>query len=184
MNDYRIREARAEDAPFIAWTIITALGKDAPSEQLLRDTERLCSRDDTLYSWKNTMVAELDSQSVGALTCYDGALYLKMRAVTFPLIAQLSGNDYSTMESETAAGEFYLDSMAVRPQYRNRGVATSLLKAGIQRARNLNIPQASMVVSPLNPRAQQLYESLGFRHQRDLFLFGETYRKMILDINL
>ena len=102
-----------------------------------------------------------------------------MRAVTFPLIAQASGNDFSSMEMETQEGEFYLDSMAVLPEYRRRGVATALLNAGITRARDLNIPQAAMVVSPENPNAQRLYEYLGFRFSRDMFLFGEDYRKMV-----
>ena len=40
---------------------------------------------------------------------------------------------------------------------------------------------AAMVVSSENPNAQRLYESLGFRFSRDMFLFGEDYRKMRLE---
>lgn len=177
-----LRPATFSDSPFVAWTVLAAIGMDNPSEKLLDGVTEMCRREDVLYSWRNTLIAEVSGRVVGALICYDGIRYRQMREVTFPLIAQASGNDFSSMEMETQEGEFYLDSMAVLPEYRRRGVATALLKAGVAQARSLNIPQAAMVVSPENPDAQRLYESLGFRFSRDMFLFGENYRKMVLPI--
>lgn len=174
-----IRPAISSDAPFVAWVVLAAIGMDNPSAEILASVTEMCRREDVLYSWRNTLIAEVSGRVAGALICYDGAQYQQMRAVTFPLIAQASGNDFSSMEMETQEGEFYLDSMAVLPEYRRRGVATALLNAGITRARDLNIPQAAMVVSPENPNAQRLYEYLGFRFSRDMFLFGEDYRKMV-----
>ncbi len=174
-----LRQATIDDAPFVAWVVVTAVGIEDPTAKLLSHVTAMCRREDVLYSWKNTIVAEISGAPAGAIICYDGADYRQMREVTFPLIAQASGNDFSGMEMESAPGEFYLDSMAVLPEYRNRGVATALLQAGIERAVTLGISRAAMVVSPENPNAQRLYESLGFRFERDMFLFGEDYRKMV-----
>lgn len=173
-----IRLATIDDAPFVAWVIVTAIGMENPDEVILSSVTEMCRREDVLYSWNNTLIAEEDGRPIGALTCYDGARYAALRAVTFPIIARNSGKDFSDMEMETGPGEFYLDSMAVLPECRNRGVATTLLKAGMARAQQLHIPKVCMVVSPENPNAQRLYESLGFVFERDMFLFGEEYRKM------
>lgn len=174
-----LRPATLSDTPFVAWTVLAAIGCEEPNDELLSSVTTMCSREDVLYSWKNAVVAEVDGVVAGCLISYNGADYRSMREVTFPLIAAASGNDFSSMEMETAEGEYYLDSMAVLPEFRGRGVATQLLRAGITRAYMLLVPRAAMVVSPENPRAQKLYESLGFRFERDMFLFGEDYRKMV-----
>lgn len=173
-----IRAATISDSDFIAWAIVTAVGFKEPKQDLLNGVTKICRRDDTLYSWRNTIIAETEHIAVGCLTCYDGANYKAMREITFPIIAQQSGNDFCEMEMETAPGEFYLDSMAVLPNFRHRGIATSLLIEGIARAKKLKLAKAALVVSPENPNAQKLYESLGFQFEREMFLFNETYRKM------
>lgn len=174
-----IRKANINDSPFIAWTVATAIGIPQPEPTFLAGVETIGRREDTLYSWKNSIIAEIDNRAVGCLVCYEGARYKAMREITFPLIFQMSGNDFSTMEQETCAGEYYLDSMAVLPEYRNQGIATQLLTFGTKTAETLKIPRVCMVVSPENPKAQQLYESLGFHFERDMFLFNEPYRKMV-----
>lgn len=175
----RLRQATLDDVPFVAWVIVTAIGIEHPAQELLDSVTEMCHREDVLYSWRNTIVAEKNGQPVGALTQYDGARYLKMRQVTFPLIQQACGIDYSDMDLETYPGEYYLDSMAVLPELRGQGIATALLKDGIARATAAGITQCSMIVSPENPEAQKLYESLGFHHVMTINAFHEEYRKMV-----
>lgn len=174
----RLRQAPPDDVPFVAWGIVTAIGIEHPAQELLDSVTEMCHREDVLYSWRNTVIAEMDGRVVGALTQYDGNRYLEMRAVTFPLITQACGIDYSDMDLETYPGEYYLDSMAVLPEYRGQGIATALLRDGIARAQAAGIPNVSMIVSPENPKAQQLYESLGFQYIRTINAFHEAYRKM------
>lgn len=174
-----LRPATLEDASFVAWTVLTAVGiTDIGHEQMMRVTE-MCRRSDVLYSWKNSMIAENDGRAVGCLIAYNGADYQQLRQVTFELIAREGGYDFRNMEPETEAGEYYLDSMAVLPEYRGQGIATQLLQAGIERARQLHLGRVSMVVSPEKPEVQRLYESLGFKYECDMFLFNEDYRKMV-----
>ncbi len=178
----RIRPATIEDAPFVAWTVLIAVGIENPDNNLIDSVTGMCRRTGVLYSWQNSLVAEQDGKVVGCLISYDGADYQSMRTETFRVIAEETGRDFQQMEPETEAGEFYLDSLAVLPEYRSQGIATQLLKAGVERARQLHASKASMVVSPQNPKAQQLYESLGFQYVKDMFLFNEDYRKMIKEL--
>ncbi len=174
----RLRPATAEDVPFISWAVMTAAGIESPTEEMLRMSRLLCSRTDVLYSWKNSIVAVLGERPVGSLTCYRGEDYAALRRTTMILIARYSGEDFRDMDMETEPGEFYLDSMAVLPEIRKHGIASKMLKAGISHAAGLNIPTVSLVVSPLKPQAQRLYESIGFRYKHDINIFNQTYRKM------
>lgn len=177
-----IRRATIEDAPFIAWTVLTAVGVEDSDNLLMDSVSELCRREDVLYSWRNSMLAVKEGQVVACLIAYDGADYQSMRVETFRIIAEETGRDFRNMDDETGAGEFYIDSLAVLPEYRGQGIATGLLKASIDYARHLAIGKVAMVVSPDNSEAQHLYESLGFRYAQDMFLFNENYRKMIKEL--
>ena len=71
--------------------------------------------------------------------------------------------DYSQMDDETEAGEFYLDSLAIYPEYRRRGIARQLLKRATEHAASLNLP-AALLVDKGNPNAERLYRSVGFEY--------------------
>ena len=181
-NDIVIRRAALEDAPFVAWTVLVAVGIDHPNDRMMQSVTALCRRSGVLYSWQNSMLAEQDGKVVACLISYDGADYPTLRKPTFDYIAAEANRDFRTMEPETEAGEYYLDSIAVLPDYRGQGIGTQLLRTGVEKARQLHIGKASIVVSPDNPKAQQLYESLGFQYVKDMFLFNEDYRKMIKEL--
>lgn len=61
-----------------------------------------------------------------------------------------------------AAGEFYIDNIAVSPVCRRKGVGRAITSALVQRARDLNGSFISLEVRPSNLAARSLYESLGF----------------------
>lgn len=172
------RPAVIEDAPFVARAILEAVGIENPPAEMLAAQSEFSRREDVLYSWRNTVVAEVGGKVVGSLTAYDGRNYRRMRAVTFPLIREMCGKDFTDMADETCAGEFYLDSMFVLPEFRRRGIATALLKNGIERARKLRIPCVSLLVSPEKPDAERLYWTVGFEKSEVIFAFNENYNKM------
>lgn len=110
------RKATQADALFIAKGFHAAmLMEDAPEERIRLFAEKICSRDDVLYSARNTTIAELDGKPVGMLTAYDGSRYGTMRQVTMQLVKEHLGTEFPGMEDETVPGEYYLDSLAVRP---------------------------------------------------------------------
>lgn len=178
----RIRRATREDALFIAKGFHTAmLMEDVPEEQTLLFARNICMREDVLYSWRNTIIAEQTAEHaaepVGMLTAYDGKHYPDWRRTTMSLVREYLGVEFPGMEDEAAPGEYYLDSLAILPQFRGQGIGTMLLRHGIRSGQSLGL-DITLAVDPVNARAQRLYSSLGFLPDGELFIFGHTYWKM------
>lgn len=177
-----LRNATQDDAPFVGRAILEAVGITDPSAWMLDRQAELCRRTDVLYSWQHALVAESDGQVVGSLTSYEGRHYRALKAVTFPLIKEMCGKDFSGMDDETAAGEYYLDSLYVVPEFRKQGVGSRLVRAAMGKAERLRAAKVALLVSPGNPSAEKLYRTLGFTDEREVNAFGETYRKLSIHL--
>jgi ribosomal-protein-alanine N-acetyltransferase len=59
--------------------------------------------------------------------------------------------------------EIHITNLAVRPDWRRRGVARALLTAMLEDARRRGVELAFLEVRPTNTEALALYESFGFR---------------------
>lgn len=177
-----LRPATADDSAFLAWGVLTAIGMESPTAKQLQDCTALCRMDDVLYSHRNTTLALYNGKLAGMLCCYRGEDYRPLREKTFPIIARNCGTDYSGMEAETHPGEFYLDSMAVLPEFRHQGIGRTLLRHGMLQAARQGIGRCTLIVSPENPLARKLYESLGFRYEKEMFVFNEIYQKMAAEV--
>lgn len=62
-----------------------------------------------------------------------------------------------------AASELHINNVAVREQYRRRGIGRALLKQILEEARNLEVTTAFLEVRSGNIAAQALYEECGFK---------------------
>ncbi len=181
-----LHDATLDDAPFIARVVlagINMLDMDAalPDEQraIFEHLIKICRMDDTLYSYLNTRIAEIDGNPVGALVAYDGACYAKMREKTFGLVQQTSGMDLSHNAMETGPGEFYLDSMAVLSDYRGIGIGKLLMRDRVDFAFNNGFQKVTLLVDKDKPRLQQYYESEDFVFGEEMFVFGSWYNKLV-----
>ena len=172
-----IRPGRREDAPFIGKTITEAMGHElcvrlAEGEENLHNVLKLftdlASTETAQYSYKNTLVAiDKDDKRIGAIIGYDGAGLREMRKDFIAKANELLGwkvtiEEADNWEPETNSNEIYLDSLYVIPEYRNRGIASSLIKAAIKRFRGIGKP-FGLLVEPHNFKAKKLYKELGFK---------------------
>lgn len=191
-----ITQATPAHAADIAQLIMTAMtedccqflaGKDHTLDDFYQMMLSLVLMDDSQYSWRNAFVA-LDDETAGgdvdhapvagAIVGYDGADLRRLRRrFQEEALSQLK-MDYSRMDDETSAGEFYLDSLAVYPEYRKRGVASALLKRMVSHAASLGLP-AALLVDKGNPAAERLYTSLGFRYVDDAVWGGHEMRHLV-----
>ena len=171
------RQATTADSLLLSRGLHAALLiNDASEERLSRFADIVCCRPDVLYSPQNTTIAVVDGEDAGIITAYDGSRYAAMRQVTMPLLKREFDIEFPEMEDETEEGEYYLDSLAVMPEFRNRGIGRALLSHAIAEGQRLGLA-VTLAVDPDNIGAQKLYRSLGFRHMRDIFIFGHTYWK-------
>ena len=174
------RQASPADAPFISRGFHAAmLYDDASEEQISLFARHICTRTDVLYSWRNTVIAEAEGRAAGMITSYDGSRYREMRLATMPLVRQHLGIEFPGMEDEALPGEYYLDSLAVCSDFRGKGIGTALLRHAMEAGTDMGL-KVTLAVDPVNHRARRLYESLGFRYDSDLFIFGHTYHKLAL----
>lgn len=182
-NHLTFRQATIDDALFISRGFHMAmLYNDAREEQIQAFARHICVREDVLYSWRRTLIAELrtaDSRvNAGMLTSYDGRYYRDLRLRTMALVEEHMGIKFPGMDDEAIPGEYYLDSLAVMPQFRGRGIGRALLQRGISEGHRLGL-KVTLAVDPVNNRAKRLYSSLGFTPSGTLFIFGHDYEKMV-----
>ena len=192
----KILPANPTHAADIARLIITAMtddccqflvGPDHTLEDFYNTMLRLVLMNDSQYSWRNAFVAVDDEAApddiekapvAGAIVGYDGKDLHRLRR-RFQEAAMADWQmDYSNMDDETAEGEFYLDSLAVYPNYRKRGIASQLLNRFIEHAASLGLP-AALLVDKGNPSAERLYTSLGFEYCNDATWGGHAMRHLL-----
>lgn len=174
-----IRRATVNDARFIAENVLRALHIDEADERHIEHLAGVSRLEDTLYSWRNSVIALYDGVPAGLMIAYDGARYRQMRDITFPMIRIYVGDDYSHMDDESGPGEFYLDSLAVLPEFQHKGIASALMKEMLRMRDEACIPLATIAVDPENDTAYRLYIRNGFRHEGHITVFSTTYHRLV-----
>ena len=136
------------------------------------------------YSYSNTLVALANGRVVGVAVSYDGGRLKELRQVFIEKAKEYLGKDHSGMADETQAGELYLDSLAVLPEYRRMGIGTLLLKATKEKAETMGLPVVGLLVDKDNPNAETLYASIGFRYANDSQWGGHAMKHLTLMADL
>ena len=181
-----IRKAKKEEASqitelfMLAWPVDEILESNGITYQQLHESmTEVAASEQTIYSYENTFVAEVDGKIVGTMCAYDGADYQRLKQ---PIVNILGSDSGFAQMKETEAGEFYLDSVGVLEEYRGRGIASRLFTAQIDRARALGHKVAGLIVDIDKPKAEALYSRLGFRHIDDKDFFGHPMKHMVINL--
>ena len=164
----------------LAWPVDEILESNGITyEQLHESMTEVAASEQTIYSYENTYVAEVDGKVIGAMCAYDGADYRRLKQ---PIVDILGTDSGFAQLKETEKGEFYLDSVGVLEEYRGRGIASKLFAAQIDRARFLGHKVAGLIVDVDKPKAEALYTRLGFRHLDNKDFFGHPMKHMIIEL--
>ena len=183
-----IQEATKSQAAEIANLIMMAMtddcclyfcGEGYGLDDFRKMMTMLIGREDSQYSYRNTLVAMDGNQVVGISVSYDGAHLHKLRRAFIEAAKEYIGKDHSSMDDETQAGELYLDSLAVLPEYRRQGIARKLLLATKERANRLGLPCVGLLVDKDNSDGEALYSSVGFRYVNDNHWGGHPMKHLI-----
>ena len=163
--ELNIRKATKDDVFLIAKVVAMAIGEESAvlygGDNYMSVFEEIARLEDSQYSYRNAFVAELDGDAVGAVVAYDGAELYSLRKATLDVISKHTGREMQIAD-ETDASEFYLDSLAVLPEYRGRGVGAKLIHAVKENAFNEYNKNLGLLVDFENPDAERLYQSVGF----------------------
>ncbi len=163
--------AELADAPLIGRVVVEAIGEDISAafaegkgiDAVVQLFAGLAAREDSQYSYLNTLKAvDDDGEAMGFAVGYDGAELHRLRRAFYSEVKRVLGKDMEgKMGDECQPGEYYLDSLAVFPQYRGRGIARELIKAMAERA-SLSGKPLGLLCEKTNIRARSLYDSSGF----------------------
>ena len=184
-----IKNARKEQSPDIARLIMTAMtddcclhfcGEGYGLAEFRGMMTMLVEREDSQYSYRNTLVAMDGDRLVGIAVSYDGGRLHELRQAFVEAAKTCIGKDHSGMDDETQAGELYLDSLAVLPDYRRQGIARRLLKATKEKADRMGLPCVGLLVDKGNPAGESLYVSVGFRYVSDNSWGGHPMKHLTL----
>lgn len=212
-----IRNARIEDAGIVAGCVLSAFGYDVYSKEGKNETlelgdtaikvsdaldifAQICAREETLYSYTRAKVAELDGLAAGVLVSYPGEENARLREKTWGLAMAAAGGSDSPASSEfiknapaeCKADEYYLDSLAVLPEFRGMSFEYAgssgrlghlLLTDGILAGRAKGFTRTSLIVDVSKSKLERYYASLGFRTESELLFFGHPYHRMVLYSN-
>jgi ribosomal protein S18 acetylase RimI-like enzyme len=175
-----LRPATPEDAePAAALIYETALtlgdyifgqtGRDGS----IRVLARLFPERDHLFSYQTTTLAQSAGEVVGliqALPADDlwkaGIGFMRACWKCFGLRHTIRGVARAyplAFEPDAKAGEFYVDTLAVHPAHRNRGIGRALLHDAERRGRERGFPVCSLSVMLHNTDALRFYKRAGYR---------------------
>lgn len=181
-----IRRARKEEAAqiaelfMLAWPVEEILESNDLTYKLLHESmTAIAAAEETIYSYENTIVAEVDGKVVGAMCAYDGADYQRLKQ---PIVDVLGADSGFAQLKETEAGEFYLDSVGVFTEYRGRGIASRIIEAQCERAASLGHKVAGLIVDVDKPQAEALYARIGFTYLDDKDFFGHAMKHMVRNL--
>lgn len=182
-----IRKATKADAqqmaPFIMiiWQDMElAILKKYPKELLQKVLVEAICAEDYRFSYRNTLVYELDGKVAGLLCGYKGELEPTVDEAWSKVGIKygLAMEDKVFIDRETFAGEWYIDSIVTDPKYRGRQIATQLLDAAKQLAAEVGEVKLGLNCDENNPKAKKLYERMGFMSMMKMQLSGHMYHHM------
>lgn len=170
-----IRQATPDDATLIAKAVTMGIGHEETlrhycGDNYLQVLTDISKQVGMLYSFENAFVAVCDDKAVGAIIGYDGAQFEMLRQTTCQYIKGCLGRMPDTC-NETEDGEFYIDTLAVMPEYRHLGIGKKLIVRLCEEARCLGHARVGLLVDPDNSKAQALYTSVGFKNVGDKSFF-------------
>ena len=171
-----MRAAKQEDAAIVARAVAMAIGDEVAlrsycGDDYLAVLAEVARGEVTQYSWRYALVAEVDGVRAGAIVGYDGARLDVLREGTFAVLRARIGR-IPVIADETEAGEYYLDSVGVLPEYRGLCVGRALVAAFCDKAFAEGHECVGLIVDYDNPEAERLYTSLGFGRVGRRLFFG------------
>ncbi|KKO89984.1 GNAT family acetyltransferase [Sphingobacterium sp. Ag1] len=187
---HNIRSAQESDAHHVPEIMLQAMEdiifrfiKKEDRSEAVNFLTQLFKQKGNLYSYEHTFVAiDHNGHILGSLTGYDGDRFIELRQPILDHMKELYNNNLIP-EAETIGDEFYIDSIAVAPIARGKGIGTELLNYAITHAKQNGFKKVGLLVDLENPNAQKLYERIGFKLGKKTPLVGGEYYHMYIQLD-
>ena len=134
--------------------------------------QKLFSKKGNRFSHEFTDLLHVQGEVFGLLLSYPGSQIEKLDAALFwQILSLFSLTDFIRFFQrafqlrqikDATADEFFINNIAVLPEYRGRGYGKALLDFAEQKARRQGLDKISLTVADDNHRAIHLYERVGY----------------------
>lgn len=178
MESIIIEKAKKTDAAEIV-RLISLADKDAvlalsgknDIDDALRQYEINFGREDIYFSYKNIFVARSNSRILGCILYFRGEDESSFQPISErPLEME--------MENESDPDEIYIDSLAVLPECRGKGIAKQLVKQVTLEARKQGFQKVGLLADKSKAYLGSMYQTLGFNVTAEVSLLNDHYEKM------
>ena len=180
----QFRQAKKEDANIVAQLMMLAMDKitydfigEVNEEKAIEFLSTLFSQEANQYSYQNTWLVEVDGQVAACSTFYDGGKLDELRRPVLTLLKEVYGSEIHPQD-ETQAGEIYIDTIAVSPNFQGKGIGSKILDFLIEEVAVKQQKTLGLLVDFENPSAKKLYLRKGFEVVGNKCLMKEEHEHM------
>jgi ribosomal protein S18 acetylase RimI-like enzyme len=178
-RDRTFRAATVDDASVLA-ELINYAGESLPLYLWSRMAEpgegawdvgrHRAAREEGSFSYRNATIIEHDGQCAGCLIGYE------IPDKPEPIPDDMPAMFVPLQELENLApGTWYINVLAVRPQFRNQGLGTKLMALAEEKAQRLGKRGMSVIVSDANLGARRIYTRLGYNEMARRLMIKENW---------
>lgn len=198
MTSYKLRTAESKDFESVCPLVILAIEDLANQFAGTYEEETLLYRMKVIYETEGTrfykgygLVIENEPESGGlSEVCAAGYAYpgSQMRQMTETMlkVSESAGANYTpeaferlVSSKEAEADEFYIDNLAVYEAYRGHGLSRMLIEAFEAKGKALGYEKISILADQHNPKAQAIYEKMGYQSDALYEVLGHVYHHMV-----
>ncbi|WP_267525204.1 GNAT family N-acetyltransferase [Campylobacter sp. MG1] len=126
------------------------------------------------FALDNIFVYEIDKNIVAACCAYGSSEYSDLAIEEYLLY---KGIDFKIIK-EFDDGEFYIDSIAILPDFRGKGILKKMLEYANIKAKNNGYKIISLIT-----KTPEFYKNYGFKTIKETNFNDEIYLKMIKNID-
>lgn len=158
--------AAGEGLPLYLWGTLAEAGESAWDVG-----RRRAAREDGSFSYRNAVIIERGGECAGALIGYESPDEPQPIPHDFPAMFV----PLQALEN-LAPGTWYVNVLAVRPQFRNAGLGRQLLDLAQRTAQARGKRGLSVIVSDANSGARRLYERCGYQERATRPMVKEAWK--------
>ena len=184
-----IRRATIEDAEkaailirFAIKEIAETLTGETKEERILAVLGDFFRSSGNRMSYENTLVYEQDGQVAGLIIAYHGKDAMALDEPIAERLRRIKKDPSINIDKEAEIEDFYLDTISVDPDFRGKGIGTSLIHHMEEFAKEKGYPRISLIVEDVNPDAGRLYKRLGYKKTKMIRVSDGEFAYMVKEL--
>ncbi len=190
-----IRQATDHDAAEAAQLIYMAIGDminfftgEEEDSKAIKQMAKLFKLSENRYSKEYCLLEERKGQVAGAIIAYPAEEMSRLNEGIVSVLKEsycghkdgLQALIANIMNSKEAFdGEYYIDNLAVHPDFRGLGISKKLIEQAELKGKAMGYNKISIIAEEDNEKAYQIYKKLGYVKDCDIELLGHRYHHMM-----